>query len=88
MKTGLDPNILVERCRKGDSKAQYQLFQLYAKQMYNVAYRITGNNYEAEDAVQESFVNAFQKIRSFKAESTFGAWLKRIVINKCINAIN
>jgi RNA polymerase sigma-70 factor (ECF subfamily) len=43
---------------------------------------------EAEDLLQESFTDAFMKLNSFRYESSFGAWLKRIVINKCINAIN
>lgn len=63
------------------------MFQQYAKQMYNVAFRIVGNSFEAEDAVQESFIKAFQKISSFKGESTFGAWLKRIVVNQSISIV-
>ena len=78
-------DILVQKCKKGDSKAQYSLYQQYVKQMYNVAYRITGNSFEAEDALQEAFIKAFQKISSFKGNSTFGAWLKRIVVNQCIS---
>lgn len=78
---------LIERCKKGDSKAEFALFQQYVKQMYNVAFRITGNKLDAEDAVQESFIKAFSKISSFKGEATFGAWLKRIVVNKCIEDI-
>jgi RNA polymerase sigma-70 factor (ECF subfamily) len=46
------------------------------------------NNEEAEDLLQESFTDAFMKLTTFRYESSFGAWLKRIVINKCINAIN
>ncbi len=78
---------LIERCKKGDSIAEFALFQQYVKQMYNVAFRITGNKLDAEDAVQESFIKAFRKIKSFKGQSTFGAWLKRIVINKSIEDI-
>ncbi len=85
MKKALYQDILVEKCKKGNPKAQYNLYQQYVKQMYNVAYRITGNSFEAEDAVQEAFINAFQKISSFKGKSTFGAWLKQIVVNKCIS---
>ena len=46
------------------------------------------NREDAEDILQEAFVQAFTKLESFRYESTFGAWLKRIVINTCINAIN
>lgn len=53
--------------------------------MYNIGLRILGNKEDAEDIVQDSFVDAFKNLASFKYESTFGAWLKRIVINKSIN---
>lgn len=78
---------LIKKCRKGDTKAQYQLYQQYVDAMYNVAYRLTGSQFDAEDALQEAFVKAFQKISSFKGESTFGAWLKRIVVNQCLSEL-
>ncbi len=52
--------------------------------MYNTAFRIVKDTAEAEDVMQESFLNAFTKLHSFKGEVTFGAWLKRIVINNSI----
>jgi RNA polymerase sigma factor (sigma-70 family) len=55
--------------------------------MYNVAYRITGNREEAEDMLQEAFADCFRNISTYRSESTFGAWLKTIVINKCINKL-
>lgn len=72
---------------KNDRKAQYELYKLYAGAMLNVAFRITGSREEAEDMLQEAFTEAFRKLETFRFESTFGAWLKRIVINKCINEI-
>jgi RNA polymerase sigma factor (sigma-70 family) len=78
---------LVEACKKGDSKAQYEIYKLYSKAMYNVCFRILGNEPESEDALQEAFVDAFMKINSFKNESAFGAWLKQIVINKALNLL-
>ncbi|GAB5475550.1 MAG: RNA polymerase sigma factor [Maribacter sp.] len=53
--------------------------------MYNIGMRMLGNKEDAEDIVQESFVSAFKNLEGFGYESTFGSWLKRIVINKCIN---
>jgi RNA polymerase sigma-70 factor (ECF subfamily) len=53
--------------------------------MYNICYRMTGQQEEAEDMLQESFTYAFSKLGSFRFESSFGAWLKRIVVNTCIN---
>ncbi len=55
--------------------------------MFNVCFRITGNDFEAEDALQEGFISAFRNIHSFRGDSTFGAWLKRIVVNKAINEL-
>ncbi|MCK5136503.1 MAG: RNA polymerase sigma factor [Bacteroidales bacterium] len=76
---------VIESCMKGDVRAQYQLYSLYSKAMYNICYRMTGQQEEAEDMLQESFSYAFRKLGSFRFESSFGAWLKRIVVNTCIN---
>ncbi|MEO0472933.1 MAG: RNA polymerase sigma factor [Bacteroidota bacterium] len=78
---------LVNRCKEGDRKAQYELYKRYSKAMLNVAARITNDLMEAEDVLQEAFIRAFRNLESFKGESTFGAWLKRIVINTAINHI-
>ena len=76
---------LVEKCKEGHSSSQYELYELYVDAMYNVGMRMLRNKEDAEDIVQESFVSAFKNLSSFNYESTFGAWLKRIVINKSIN---
>ena len=76
---------LVEKCKTGHSSSQYELYELYVDAMYNIAMRMLGNKEDAEDIVQESFVSAFKNLDGFNYESTFGAWLKRIVINKSIN---
>lgn len=55
--------------------------------MYNVAYRIVGDTLEAEDVLQEAFVSAFRKLDGYKGDATFGAWLKRIVVNMSINCL-
>ena len=78
---------LIEECRKGSRKAQFRLYNQYSKAMYNLAHRILNNREDAEDILQESFVECFRSIDSFRFESTFGAWLKKITINKCINFI-
>ncbi len=56
--------------------------------MLNVGYRIMGSVEEAEDMLQEAFSEAFKKLHTYRYDSAFGAWLKRIVVNKCINEIN
>jgi len=72
---------VIDRCLAGDRKAQYALYQQYSKAMFNISMRITGDYDEAQDVLQDAFVNAFKHLGSFKGESTFGAWLKRIVVN-------
>ncbi len=76
---------LVELCRRGDSKAQFELYNLYSKAMFNVSCRILPDKMEAEDAMQEAFFKAFDKLNTFRNEVAFGAWLKRIVVNTCID---
>ena len=78
---------IIERSRKGNRQAQYQLYQMYARAMFNICYRFMNDREEAEDMLQESFTEAFRRLDSFRFESTFGAWLKRIVVNHCINEI-
>jgi RNA polymerase sigma-70 factor (ECF subfamily) len=78
---------LIERCLTNDSKAQYQLYRQYADAMYNVCMRMVKDADEAKDVLQEAFVEAFTKLYSFRFEASFGSWLKRIVINKCINLL-
>ena len=78
---------LIELSKAGNAKAQFQLYKLYAKAMFNICKRMLSITEEAEDMLQEAFVEAFTKLSSFRYESSFGAWLKRIVINKCINHI-
>ncbi|PQJ73955.1 RNA polymerase sigma factor [Polaribacter gangjinensis] len=78
---------LIERCKKSDHNAQLQLYKAYYKAMYNAAIRILNDCFEAEDVMQEAFLTAFTKLDSYKGEVAFGAWLKRIVINKSINQL-
>ncbi|RZK80499.1 MAG: sigma-70 family RNA polymerase sigma factor [Pedobacter sp.] len=78
---------LVLACKTGNRKAQFELYKLYAKAMYNVALRIVNDDDEAEDVLQEAFLDAFTRLESFRAETTFGLWLKQIVINKSINQL-
>jgi len=76
---------IIEASKTGDSRAQYKLYQLYSKAMYNVCMRMMNNREDAEDMLQESFTEAFLKLDTFRYEATFGAWLKKIMVNRCIN---
>ena len=78
---------IVEKCKQNDRKAQLRLYNQYCDGMYIVAKRFVKDTMEAEDIVQEAFIKAFAKLHQFKGEVTFGAWLKRIVINKSIDLL-
>lgn len=76
---------LIERCREGKRDAQFELYRLYSRAMYNTALRMVHHPHDAEDLLQSVFVEVFTKLDSFRYESSIGAWMKRITINKCIN---
>lgn len=76
---------LLEQCRRGSSKAQFELYAQYSRAMYNVSLRMLSDTMEAENAMQDAFLKAFSNIASFRNDATFGAWLKRIVVNTCID---
>lgn len=76
---------LVERCKANDRKAQLKLYKQYCDGMFHVAMGFLKNSDDAEDIVQESFIKAFQKIEQYRGEVTFGAWLKKIVINRSLD---
>ena len=76
---------LIEQCKTNNRKAQLQLYEKYCDGMFCVVMRFLKNSDDAEDVLQESFIKAFQKIDQYKGEVTFGAWLKKIVVNKCID---
>ena len=78
---------ILERCKQNDRRAQMQLYNKYSEGMYYVAFRFLKNSFEAEEAMQEGFVKAFTKMHQYNGEVTFGAWLKRIVINKSIDML-
>ncbi|MEZ4817281.1 MAG: sigma-70 family RNA polymerase sigma factor [Flavobacteriaceae bacterium] len=78
---------LVEQCKQHSRKAQMALYRQYCDGMFIVAHRYLKDTAAAEDALQEAFIKAFRKLDQFKGDVTFGAWLKRIVINTCLDAM-
>jgi RNA polymerase sigma factor (sigma-70 family) len=79
---------LLDGCKNGDQKAQFQIYKLYYKAMYNTSLRIVNDTMEAEDIMQESFLSAFEKIDTYSGTVSFGAWLKKIVVNRSLDALN
>ncbi len=78
---------LIDACRRGDRNAQFKLYKLYYKAMFNTSLRIVNDTAEAEDIMQESFLDAFQRLDSYAGQGSFGSWLKRIVVNNSIDSL-
>jgi len=76
---------IVEACKQGKRTAQFELYRLYAKAMHNICLRMVRNELDAEDLLQNSFIDVFSKMHTFQYKSSIGAWIKRIVVNNCIN---
>lgn len=78
---------LIEACRINDRSAQVRIYDMFSNTIFNTCARIVDNSADAEDVMQESFIEAFRKIDSFRGEGEFIGWLKRIAINNSINFI-
>jgi RNA polymerase sigma-70 factor (ECF subfamily) len=87
LKLAIPQEELVEMCLSGDRRAQFEVYQTYSKAMYNICQRMMGNREEAEDVLQNAFVDVYSKLHSYRGEATLGAWIKRIVINSCLNEL-
>ncbi len=72
---------LIERCKRGDLAAFNDLIRRYEKQVYNFAYRLTGNYDDANDVAQDAFLRVFNAIGSFRGDASFSTWLFRITTN-------
>lgn len=83
----MSDSLLIEKCKQGNRKAQMALYGKYCDGMFVIAHRYLKDTAAAEDAMQEAFIKAFRKMGQFKGDVTFGAWLKRIVINTCLDSI-
>ena len=79
---------LIERCKVCDYKAQFQVYRLYYKTMYNTSLRIVNNSMEAEEIMRESFLAAFEKIDTYPGTLSFDEWLKKIVLNQSQEMLN
>jgi len=78
---------LLDDCKRGDSRAQMKIYKLYYRPMYHVSLRILGDTMEAEDVMQEAFLVAFRNMGSIDLNISFGGWLKRIVVNRSLDAL-
>ena len=78
---------VLARARQGDSEAFRTLVERHSRLAFQLAYRITGNEQDAEDVVQESFIRAYRQLGRFEARAHFGTWLHRIVANCSVDLI-
>lgn len=78
---------LIDDCRQGKTQSQFEIYKLYYKAMYNTSLRLVNDSAEAEDIMQEAFLSAFKNINNYKEEVSFGAWLKKIVVNRSLDSL-
>ena len=76
---------IVEDCKENDAKAQMRLYDMYCDAMFIIAKRYVKDSFTAEDLMQDAFIKVFKNIQSFKGEVTIGAWIKKIMINQCLD---
>ncbi len=69
----------------GDARAFHDLYHAYSKAMYNICLRMTGHSADAEDVLQEAFVQIFKNLDKLATDSSLTAWVKRIVVNHCLS---
>src|ERR1051325_1083024 len=82
-----DAGAVVARARQGDSEAFQTLVERHSRRAFQLAFRMTGNEQDAEDVVQEAFIRAYRQLSRFEARAHFGTWLHRIVANCSVDLI-
>ena len=75
---------LIRQCQKEDRKAQEQLYRIFAAKLFGVCLKYSENYQQAEDNLQDGFLTIFEKISQFRDQGSFEGWMKRILINTCL----
>ncbi len=83
----LDDLTLVVRAQEGDTRSFEALVRRHQRQLYRLAVRLVGNSSDAEEAVQEAFLDAWRRLSGFRSEAAFSSWMYRIVTNRCLNLL-
>ena len=78
---------LLQRCRRNDPDACTEFFAKYNRRIFNTAYRILGEESSAEDALQETLLNVYRGLASFRGDSKISTWISRITINVCLGML-
>jgi RNA polymerase sigma-70 factor (ECF subfamily) len=84
---GIDEETAVGKARAGNLPAFQSLVEQHSRDVFRLAFRITGNEMDAEDAVQETFLKAYKRLESFDGRSSFGTWLYRVTANTSIDVL-
>lgn len=82
---GMDDQLLVKNCLKGNREAQHLLYERHAEYMLGVCYRYTKSMSDAEDVLQDGFIKVFRNLHQYKSDGELGAWIRRIMVNTAIN---
>ena len=78
---------IVQRCRRGEMDAFEELYKRFGSRLYTVAYRITGSAADAEDLVQDIFLQVYRRLDSYRGEAALGTWLHRLAVNACLDFV-
>lgn len=78
---------IVQGCLKGEKSSQKELYNQYSQKMYSVCLRYSQHQDQAKDFLQEGFIRVFQNLTSFKGEGSFEGWIRRIMINGCLESL-
>lgn len=84
---GSDDRDVVARCRRGDLSAYEELYRRHSRRLYNVAYRMTGNAADADDLLQEIFLQVYRRLETFRGDAALGTWLYRLAVNCCLDHV-
>ncbi len=78
---------IVDGCLKGDKSFQKKLYDTYSSKMYAVCLRYSKDEHQAKDLIQEGFIKVFQNLSSFKGDGSFEGWIRRIMVNGCLESL-
>ena len=84
---GVEEKDLIRESKQGNMAAFEQLLLQNEKKVYAIAFKYMGNHEDASDIAQEAFLKAYQSIKNFRGESSFGTWVGRITANKCLDEL-
>lgn len=83
----VDESALIAKAKRSDTRAFESLYRMHVDRIYGLCLRMTGNVAEAEDCVQEAFIQAWSKMAKFRGDSAFSTWLHRIAVNSVLGRI-